>query len=125
LGLRRRIAAAFAVLAIVLKILTPTGFMLADQGSGLPLVICTGQGPLVIAEHGDQKAPTPKSADAPCAFASLGTALAPPLEGPVADVRPTSYLVRPATLGTRRLTVRRLAAPPPPSHAPPAYSELI
>ena len=125
LGVWRSVAVALSVLAIALKVLTPSGFMLADRGSGFPLVICTGQGPLVIADHGDQKAPAHKTSETPCAFAGLGAPLAPEPMGQVAANSPIELhaILQPPWIDHR--PERRLAAPPPQSHAPPALSELI
>jgi len=68
LGVWRSVAVALSVLAIALKVLTPSGFMLADQGSGFPLVICTGQGPMVLADHGELEGPSKSPPNPPCAF---------------------------------------------------------
>ncbi|MEI6441362.1 MAG: hypothetical protein WCO83_14285 [Alphaproteobacteria bacterium] len=125
LGVWRSVALALSVLAIALKSLTPSGFMLADQGSGFPLVICTGQGPLVIADHGDQKAPAHKTSETPCAFAGLGTPLAPEPMGQIAAISPIELHAILQTPWIDHRPERRLAAPPPQSHAPPALSELI
>jgi hypothetical protein len=107
-----------ALIAVALKIMTPPGFMISQTGAAFPLVICTGH---MMAAAGPgrpyekQNGPTH---DAPCAFA--GHAVATP---------PTSLdFSAPARLRftfARDLPVadlapgRGLAAPPPPSHAPP------
>ena len=125
IGIWRSLAVTLSVLAIALKVLTPSGFMMAQQAGGFPLVICTGQGPMVITDHGDQKAPAHKTADTPCAFAGLGATLAPDLGGQVALVSQIDlHLVQQAPW-TDQTDGRRMAAPPPQAHAPPVSSELI
>jgi hypothetical protein len=116
----RGVALALTVLALAAKVLVPPGFMAAGPGAPFPITICTGHGPLVLSQ-GDGKAsnlPAHKLAS-PCSgadnitptAASLAAAatnpffwtLLSPGAGPTDDVAPG----------------RGLAAPPPPSQAPP------
>jgi hypothetical protein len=115
-----------AVLALALNVLVPPGFMANSQGSP-GLVLCTGHGPVQIASDlaGLNKASgshdSKPHTDGPCAFTGHGAA--PPLAvSPLlasgtatwlADIEPArqSFAVAPP-----------LAAPPPPSHAPPSVS---
>lgn len=122
-GVRRGAAIFAAVLALALNVLVPPGFMAG--GPEADLVLCTGHGPVQIASdlggldkalgsHGSKS-----SDDGPCAFTGHGAA--PPLAvspvlaseaaawTPVVDPSRRALAVAPA-----------LAAPPPPSHAPPA-----
>lgn len=109
---------AFA--ALLVKILVPAGFMVADQPQARPfaLVICSAQGRAVLPNDGD-KAPAHKSkADSPCAFAANA---APPAPAAAA------FIAAPTGLAAQASRVRvadlrpglGLAAPPPPSQAPP------
>lgn len=122
-GLRRGAAIFAAVLALALNVFVPQGFMPGTE-TGRALVLCTGNGPVLIASDivgsaRDSGSHTPKSkADGPCAFAGHGAA--PPLAtgavlasdlvrwSPAVDLGRQSVLPRPS-----------LAAPPPPSQAPP------
>ena len=116
----RRFFVALAVLAFMLQVLVPPGFMVSG-GASHAVVICTGHGPLTasIDDHGrPAKSPDNKSNHA-CPFAGHGgtpLSLSPQSverivvarhlaegPGPVADLAPG----------------RGLAAPPPPSHGPP------
>lgn len=121
----RRALVAMALLALALKAMVPSGFM---PGTSLtaPIVLCPDQGPmpgmaLAAADH-DHHAPGSPHGDAdhPCAFAGLGLAslaapFAAPIVAPAATAPDTAALPPPAPMPGRGL-----AAPPPPSHAPPA-----
>ncbi len=112
-----RLLFALAALAVLFRIATPSGTMVADTGRGAALVICTGHGPMTAV---DSPATTPASRShaGGCEFASqVAHALAaPPLElVGYADWKPFAA-ARPIVLAT---TETGLAAPPPPSHAPP------
>ncbi|HEX4179213.1 MAG TPA: hypothetical protein VHY32_00330 [Caulobacteraceae bacterium] len=110
---------ALALLALVVKVAVPTGFMVAAPGSGagFPLVICTGHGP-VVTHRADDKGENKAKPDAPCAFAgqsiALQTALAAPIGGAV-----YWRVIAPDHRGVGLAPGRGLAAPPPPSQAPP------
>ena len=113
-----------AVLALLLNVAVPQGTMVAPGGHGAAaLVICTGHGPLTLAGHDGGPAHKGQAAghDGACAFAGHGLASAPP---PLPLIARAAFA--PATLV--RLAVadlapgRGLAAPPPPSHAPPVLS---
>ena len=107
-----------AALALALFILAPQGFMVsASPAGGAQLVVCSGHGDMAVkAQHG--KADT-TAKQTVCAFAGHGlgdTAAAPTHRIASANithhVAPTAPLKRPSALA--------LAAPPPPSQAPPA-----
>jgi hypothetical protein len=113
-----------ALLALALKVATPPGFMVA-QGAGetpgaFPLVICTGHGPLKSVDPpipSDGK--SHRTGDKACAFAGHG--LAPTLaQAPALIASPVSYVAVIAAPPGRLLPGRGLAAPPPPSQAPPS-----
>lgn len=115
----RRWFIALAALALLIQVLVPQGFMFSAEASTPGLVICTGHGPLVVADpHHPAKAPKSK-ADAPCAFAAHGVATPPPT--PV-DTVAVAFITADQT-PERAFDLapgRGLAAPPPPSHGPPA-----
>jgi hypothetical protein len=117
----RNVALTLAILALAVKVVVPPGFMIADAGAAFPITICTGHGPLILAP-GDAKAPkAPKhKMDTPCTGAGNVT---PPNPAIVADLA-EPYLWAATVLGAGPAfdvaPGRGLAAPPPPSHAPPA-----
>lgn len=110
---------ALALLALAVKVAVPAGFMVAAPGAGVgfPLVICTGHGP-VLAHPAGEKGDSKAKPDAPCAFAGQSaaaeTAVAAPVGGPVYWLA-----VAPNQIRTTPTPGRGLAAPPPPSQAPP------
>ena len=119
-GAWREVALTLTILALALKVMVPQGFMIAGAGAPFPIAICTGHGPMVF-HAGDAKAPKApaRKIDAPCAGAGNVTAPVPPLICVAAE--PYAWaalrlLERPALAGAPG---RGLAAPPPPSHAPP------
>ena len=112
-----------ALLALALKVATPPGFMVS-QGTGetpgaLPLVICTGHGPLRSTDvpvPGDSK--THQGADKACAFAGHG--LAPTLaQAPALILSSATYAAVIRSFAGRPVPGQGLAAPPPPSRGPP------
>ena len=116
----RGAAFLLALTALLINILVPPGFMTAASGQGPALVICSGHGPVSVAPDdlaGTHKSPKSKP-DAPCTFAGHGVATAPALAiaaavqvfSSVPDVAPVLADLTPG---------RGLAAPPPPSQAPP------
>jgi hypothetical protein len=120
-GVKRRWAAALAVLALLLQAFAPPGTMLARDGDGRAvIVLCTGHGPAMT--FGDligQPGKAPKSKpDSPCAFAAHGAATEAPI---LAAIAVPIARAQPAPTPTRFDLVpgRGLAAPPPPSQGPP------
>jgi hypothetical protein len=110
-------------LALAVRLASPTGWMLAPgDGHGAPrLVICTGHGPLALQSHDRSPARAPvKSSDHACVFAGPA---APPAPSPMATVsaatEPVVATPAPPALSDQR-PGHGLAAPPPPSHGPPA-----
>jgi len=113
-------AVAFGILALLVQALVPQGFMVAREGDRSAIVICTGHGPLLSSDDlrgYPAKAPEHKSSMV-CDFAGHGGGLAsaalPVLAVPTLwshpDMDAPSLEVAPG---------RGLAAPPPPSQAPP------
>jgi hypothetical protein len=116
------LGATLAAIALFMQVLVPQGFMVGGASDSGPLVICTGHGPLEqAASSSDHGAPAnaPKSAGHDiCLFAGhlggLGAAEAPVLQGVVYRWTPETQIASPSLP-----SVRPLAAPPPPSQAPP------
>ena len=115
-------AASFAAfLALLLNVLVPQGFMASAQnGSGI--VLCTGSGPVAIADLSPGgkpiKAPPAPKSDSHCAFAGHGGA------APLAVAAPlpvTAVIWRPIRLRkpSGAQVALTLAAPPPPAIGPP------
>ncbi len=114
-----------AALALALKMMVPAGYM---PGASLaaPILLCSGQGDMpgmTMAQDGQDRPgkASHDKAEHPCAFAGLGAAsLTAPFEAPalapvLAAMRHTAIAALPLLPG------RGLAAPPPPSHAPPPF----
>ena len=114
------LGAALAMLALVLQICVPGGFMVSREAGGPALVVCTGHGALITVadDHGRPgKAPATHDGGV-CAFAGHGvTTLDAPLAVPnAADV---AFNAVPSSTPADPAPGRGLAAPPPPSQAPP------
>ena len=114
----RGVLLALAAVALLFRVAAPPGTMVADTGHGAALVICTGHGPMAGAAT-PAKAPASKDhGGGSCEFAAHAAhALATSLPQRVghADWSATAT-AHPIVLAT---TGSGLAAPPPPSHAPP------
>ena len=118
---------ALALLAIVLKVMVPAGFMpSAETRNGLPfaLVLCTGDGATVVqpgdaldARHGDKS--DKAGHDVPCPFAAQGAAAPPPTVVATIAVDLIAYAAPPLTTAQALAPGRGLAAPPPPPTGPP------
>jgi len=107
-----------ALLAVALKVLTPPGFMIAQNGGSFPLVICTGHGPLELSGKADPVHGKTSTSDAPCAF-SGHVATPPPALIVVGAAVGLAYLAPAMDRRGDLVPGRGLAAPPPPSQAPP------
>ncbi|NEX91402.1 hypothetical protein G3573_01325 [Caulobacter sp. 17J65-9] len=115
-----------ATVAIALKVLVPPGFMLATDARPdvVPIVLCTAYGAKVVHVDADQAPPTDEhhdgktAHDAPCAFTGHAAAPITPIAAPFAYANvalPAHQFDAPALAAPGR----GLAAPPPPSQAPP------
>lgn len=120
----RGLFALLLLCALAVRVAVPTGFMPTKGVHGVVISLCTGQGAvkviLPIEQQGDDPADRGMAKDGACSFAAgLGSGLidaaAPAIAAPsvVFAVHLTSRVIA-------DLTVHRLAAPPPPSHGPPA-----
>jgi len=132
-GAWRHICMMMAVLALALKVLIPPGTMIAtpSQGASFPLVLCTGQGPLLIdgatlpgAPSAGKEKPAQKSShDAPCLFAGHGAATPIPLPHGFEPVEWVTFDAPPQAAAPSSIAPGRgLAAPPPPPRGPPLVS---
>jgi hypothetical protein len=113
--------AVMALLALALRIAVPAGFMPAASAHGIVVAICSEHGGQVgVLPVKDRQSPVaPEAKPGSCTFAASSPGFTPPPA--IAEAMP------PGGLGASRLaaavphlTVHRLAAPPPPSHGPPA-----
>lgn len=110
---------ALAALALALQVLVPQGFMLSGAPGRTAVVICTGHGPLILADAGKSKAPAPKSkADAPCPFAAHGGGGVSPAPATAAAITWPAYVAVMLPRPQPVFVGRGLAAPPP-ARAPP------
>lgn len=112
-----------ALIALLLIVLIPPGYMAASDAHGPALVICSGHGPVSMSlDAAGHPSKAPKSRpDAPCAFAGHGVAPTP--TPPVTLSLATAVgTVEPSSVPTDLTPGRGLAAPPPPSQAPPAIT---
>lgn len=126
----RDVFVALASLALFFTLLFPAGFM---PGTSLdrPIVPCSGQGampglamPMAGMAHGkhQHRDPTHKGADdQACPFAAMAIALPPAQPVPVIRLAP-AYPPPGVARSEASAPGRGMAAPPPPSHAPPALS---
>ena len=117
----QRLFAFAAVLALALRIAIPAGFMPAATSQGMVVAICTGQGTQQLTIDLGKHAPDrgSKAANEHCLFsASAGHLLFPAMSVAIASPAPIVAVATSAAIAD--LTVHRLAAPPPPSHAPPS-----
>lgn len=122
-GLSRGAAIFAAVIALVLNVMVPPGFMAGGQGAP-GLVLCTGHGPVMIASDldglvkGDGSHDSKSKGDGPCAFTGHGAP--PPLAAaPVLASLAVSWSSVPEPVSTASFVRPSLAAPPPPSRGPP------
>jgi hypothetical protein len=113
---------ALALLAVLVAVLVPPGYMTAAGAGGPSLVICTGHGPLTLApgdQKGSHKAPKARP-NSLCAFTGHGVAVTDG-SAPVVAVRFRAVAPAIQRILADLTPGRGLAAPPPPSQAPPAY----
>ncbi len=128
-ALRRQVCMTLAVLAIVMKVLIPPGFMAGAPTNDLPfqIYLCTAQGGVAVdsgeslSHPGDpDQAPAKSAHDSPCAFAGHALGAPPPsvAEAPlVAFVAHTPIVPAPAA---DLIPGRGLTGPPLPARGPPA-----
>lgn len=126
-----RAALGLALIALALRVLVPSGFMVpaADQGVGFPIVLCTAQGvqTVVVDQEGQLASPDPRPsgdhspASQPhhsCAFAGVAQALGAPQSLHI-GLAGWTFAEHAFAAGTPAAPGRGLAAPPPPQTGPP------
>lgn len=109
---------ALALLALVIQALVPAGYMVAAGSNAPVVVICTGHGPLRLADHGDRHAPLQKKTAGVCAFAGHGAPPLPEAARPLSAIRWSE--AAPAVAVRPSVFIGRGLAAPPPARAPPA-----
>lgn len=119
---RGRIALAFAVAALFMRLLVPAGWMPASE-RGLAITLCTGTGAQQAWVDGQGKIhkgkPGEGQADHPCVFAGVAALLDLP-SGIDLPAAPLVFAAAPPLFaGTVVAIGHGLAAPPPPSTGPP------
>ncbi len=106
-------------LAFLVQLAAPQGFMLASADGAPAIVICNGHGPLLAPGDNHGLPDKGRKSSGACAFAGHGGAPTPP---PILAFAPVRFdHEAPAALARFAVAPGRgLAAPPPPSQAPPA-----
>jgi hypothetical protein len=123
-GSGRAMGLAVLLLAILLRIAVPSGWMPA--GDGRHIMPCPGMAmPMPMAAHrapsGHHDAPDPaKSHGDTCAFAAFAVPLLAPGDPWTAPVLVLAASWAAAGVPMRLIAARALAAPPPPPTGPPA-----
>ena len=116
----RGISLVLALFALLVGVIVPPGFM-PGSALGSPWVVCTGQGPMQMASPGDahlQPATHAPHTAQKCAFADHGlNSPLPVAPAPITVAMRWSRQPDPNPSGPDLYP--GLAAPPPPSHAPP------
>jgi hypothetical protein len=116
----RQALAAFALLALALKVLAPPGYMLAAGAlGGVKVVLCTADGAVEMTLGGEEPHENKAKAEHPCVFAVSAAPFTPTpgvwIRAPAAPFA----LARAPTKARDLAPGRGLAAPPPPATAPP------
>ena len=127
-GARRGLFLTLALMALVMRVMIPGGFMMAATPTGaFAMVICSADPGRTMSvdwadAEGKQKPSDAQSHDSPCVFAGHGLADAPPLS-PVIQPE-TRFVATPQPVRPAKALIpgRGLAAPPPPSTGPPVLS---
>ncbi|WP_304172369.1 DUF2946 family protein [Phenylobacterium aquaticum] len=119
-----------ATLALFVRLLFPSGFMLSPDRTALPtIVICTGQGAMTVTldaqghkveagQGGDHHGSDGKTSH-PCTFAAATVSAVAPLLIAVLIPQQLAQVTAAPLLTTQRPGLG-LAAPPPPTTGPPA-----
>jgi hypothetical protein len=112
---RRLALILLLAVALLLRLAAPAGWMPGRADGAAGLVACPGA---VATHHRGHKPDHGHAAPQPCAFSGLFAATAEPFAAPL-----TAPAMAPAPVPPARAPAatpgRGLAAPPPPSHAPP------
>ena len=124
--LRHRALAAWLVaLALLMKVLVPTGYMLGMSDGSITVELCSGYGPMTMstpgmAHHGGDKSDHGK-AEQPCAFSGLS---APSLAAadPILLALALAFIIATAFRAPIPVLVQARAFLRPPTTGPPAHS---
>ena len=107
-----------ALAAVITRALVPTGYMAVADGDRISVTLC-GSGQASMLDLGGDEQPAQTGGEGVCAFAAATVAgPAPVMSASIAA--PFSSIVSPRTNFPKAVNIGLgLAAPPPPSHAPP------
>ena len=123
----RALAACLVALALLMKVLVPTGYMLGTSAGSITVEVCSGYGPMKMtmpmpgmAHHQGDKGDHGK-AEQPCAFSGLS---APSLAAadPILLALAIAFIIATAFLAPIPVLVRAWAFLRPPTTGPPAHS---
>lgn len=117
----RSVALALTLMALALKIAIPPGFMASAATNSLPfaIVICTGQGAVVVDPGQSHEQGGASNQYAPCVFAGHGLGAEPPSPSDHLLGPPIAYYPAPAAAACAVTPGQGLCAPPPPARGPP------
>lgn len=117
----RSVVLALTLMALALKIAIPPGFMTSAATNSLPfaIVICTGQGAVVVDPGQSHEDNGVSQQDAPCVFAGHGFGAEPPNPGAHLPGPSIAYYLSPPPAPCGATPGRGLCAPPPPARGPP------
>jgi len=122
--LKRLCVAALLCLALLPRLIIPSGYMPSVSAQGIRLVMCGGVAPVMLALPTDphKSNPSHDHGTPPCGFAATTTQAALDAPPVMVDLSKPAPVAQPLSRKLADLTPQRLAAPPPPSHAPPALA---
>ena len=116
----RRVCMTLAVLALVIKVAVPAGYMVETTADGAPvMVLCTAQGAVMVEGYGAPARPSQATHDAPCAFTGHGAAFVATGPLTVGAVEHVAYARLALAPAIEAVPGRGLAAPPLPARGPP------
>ncbi|WP_374945088.1 DUF2946 family protein [Sphingomonas sp.] len=121
----RALAASLVALALLMKVLVPTGYMLGTSTGSITVELCSGYGPAKMtmpgmAHHGGDKSDHGK-AEQPCAFSGLS---APSLAAtdPILLALALAFIIATAFRAPTPVLVQARAFLRPPTTGPPVHS---
>jgi len=125
---QRHLAVLLCVATLLLKVLIPTGYMVASDHGRIAITLCPGAGPVTMSDmpgmHGDMpdhgKSGDHGKAEMPCAFSSLSAAVTDAID-PVQLASLIAFILAVGVVATRMPAPARPAFLRPPLRAPPAY----
>ena len=123
----RALAAWLVALALLMKVLVPTGYMLGTSAGSITVELCSGYGPMKMAmpmpgmaHHQGDKSDHGK-AEQPCAFSGLS---APSLAAadPILLALALAFIIATAFRAPTPVRIQARAFLRPPTTGPPAHS---